>query len=288
VSTELTESVADELVFGREIGSQFELVSFPDEFVPGRLGAGSALAYWANKVVLSTSIMVHQAKSNLVAKTSLDAALAVSNASSGEAMSIREIATLAEQMRTTVVRNAEENLGDLGATTILECLVGLRLIGEVNGDDAAMLSLWDKNAGGRHPKESDEIYPAVVSMWAWSRIGENARGSQDVLVRRLQNSLDIALGACRKIQMAYHVATDQSVSMIYRERLPFILPVTVRKAFTIGDARRTSKRFTMMVNGSAKSFISPTMVRDLGKVYAVRRQLVNSPLLAYRDLRREA
>jgi hypothetical protein len=287
-SISVTESAAPELMFGRERKGGFELTPLPDEFIPGRRNGGDPTVYWANKVVLSTSVIVHQAKANLVAKTSLDAALAVSNASSGEAMDISKIAELAEGMRTTVVRDAEETLGDLGATTIFECAVGLRLLGEISGDDSVMLPPLDRSAENLHPQESDEVYPDIVSMWTWSKIGKDVRSSQDVLVRRMHNSLDIALNACRKIQLAYHVATDRAVSMIYRERLPFILPVIVRKTSSIGKVQHAPVRLTMMVNGSAKSFITPEIVRELETVYAIRRQLVNAPLLAYRDLRREA
>lgn len=252
------------------------------------LGEGkgrSAPQVWANKFTLSSSLVVHQVGTDPWARSGLDAVSVVAATASGERYdpnSVR-LSTLRQDSQISAHLEEAADLG-IGQVTVLEAAVPLRLIGEIgssddfNGDLLEIVHL---------PSGPDDLGPSP-DLWPFFNAQDEVIDPVR-LTQRLYWALGVAINDIRNVQKAYHSVTRHPITLLTRERLPHLLPVTNRKLRDIG-ATDNVHQWIVHVNDNAWSLLRPqTLVdRQLEGLAQARRRVDGGVFSAHLDLHREA
>ena len=268
-----------------------QISALPDDSDANENGEdGASQRNWTNKYVLSSSILFHQLSSDPFARSGLDATLAVMKAASGRRMSPDE---LANEVR-TVQQSAQglspelRELG-LGPMTVAECAVGIRLVGAIP-EFSEPLVRPDPDRRFIGPVEAEDVFNDYIPMWPWRTAARDSALDVRLLARRLHNALDVAISDLRSIQRACHAIGRDPITLVTRQRLPFLVPVTLRAYSTIGQHTAEAKHALLAANANLSNVL-PTAEfghAEIAAVHSMRSRLEDHPFTTHLDLHREA
>jgi hypothetical protein len=188
---------------------------------------------WSNKFTLSTSIQIHQTFSDAGLRVGLEPALRLAEVVSGPSLSSDDKARALDTFASTASAGAELRDLGLGAVTVAECVVGLRIIGDVPNLESPLTQGVPRDPP-YGPIESDRIYMTDVGMWQWRVLGTDALSNAELIERRMRNALTIAIDALASLQRATQALRRTPMTILTQERLPFVVPVVARNAQDVG------------------------------------------------------
>lgn len=94
-------------------------------------GGTSSPVNWSNKFTLSSSIQIHQTFSDAGLRVGLEPAIQLATVTSGPPLSADDRADALDKLASTASDSADIRATGLGAVTVAECVLGLRIIGDV-------------------------------------------------------------------------------------------------------------------------------------------------------------
>ncbi|WP_146044444.1 hypothetical protein [Amycolatopsis sp. BJA-103] len=237
---------------------------------------------WSNKAWLSSSILIHQVASDLIARTGLDAVAAAAEATSSGKFNIDEvelstIRPLSSELRAHLADAAKIGVGTI---TVAEIAVPTRIIGgQLEFEN--MVSSEPHIHGSEDPNTQSDT---------WDFIDGRSISAQDPkLAHRLYSALAVAVKDLRDLQKAYHAVMRAPISLVARERLPQVLPVILRQHQDIGNPTNSTKTL-IEVNRNLWPLILPPLMKEekLKSLNHARSKVNSGAFSAYLDLHREA
>ncbi|MBB2893730.1 hypothetical protein [Flexivirga oryzae] len=253
------------------------------------LGNDASHTDWSDKYALSSSIQFHQTFSDAAIRDGLEAAMNVARVVSGPHLTTEEKAeALSEQMVRHIALDHLRSAG-LGAVTIAECGVGLRIAGGTLGS-AGPFTFGGARENTAEPLEADEVYPDQVARWSWRFFPPDAVIDPLLVERRLRNAIAVAITDLRSIQRATVAFQREPTIISSIERLPLFVPVILRRASQIGDPTVAPEVNLMVTRGVIGSIVAPQTISTdmMVSLSDTRHRLDNGVFSAHLDLHREA
>lgn len=251
---------------------------------------GAAPTNWSNKCTLVTSIQFHQTFSDAGLRLGFDPAMTLANVISGPRLATEDKARAIDESSVSSYLNTSElrELG-LGAVTVAECVVGLRIVGDLPDLDG-MLTQGAPQDPPFGPVETDRVYPDELAMWQWRMIPSGSLPDTELVERRARNALDIALKELRLIQQAVQALRRTPTMIVAHERLPFLVPVVFRLAGDIGDAARPPLVVLLATRPNGGPLLPPEPLNseEMRGLNKARRQVDGGAFAAHADVHREA
>ncbi|SFB29778.1 hypothetical protein [Cellulomonas marina] len=245
---------------------------------------------WSNKYALVTSIQFHQTFSDAGLRLGLEPAMRLAHVVAGPRLTTEEKRNALDQFDVEGSAGAPglRDIG-LGAVTVAECRVGLRIIGELPDLESPLT----RGTGGDAPfgpLESDRIFPDEISMWQWRKFPEGMAPDSELVERRLRAALDIALTELRTIQRAAQAVRRSPTVIASLERLPLVVPVVIRFAGGIGRPDGGAHTVLLATHPNTEHLHVPEPFTDdeMQTVNDARHRIDDGPFAAHLDVHREA
>lgn len=227
---------------------------------------------FSNKCTLSSSILIHQVETDLMRRTGLDAAITAADAASSGYFDA------SDRSLTSRYTLPSPYMEGAGRVTVVEVAVPLRILG----------SIPELNYFHIPTSTVQRELPPYPDAWDFVGEPESAADLDDVLLRT-QRALDVAISDVRSLQKAYRANTGRPVTLLTRERLPFIVPITARRLADIGRGSDSAYRAGIEVSSTGR-FMANLSVLTRDQMEAVNRLRLNADNGAFRsyiDLARE-
>jgi hypothetical protein len=245
---------------------------------------------WSNKHLLNTSIQVHHTFNDAGLRVGLEPAMQLAEVVGGALLPANQrasaVASAAAATGNTRTASELRDMG-LGAVTIAECYVGLRIVGAIPDFGSPLVHDYSDDPPFG-PLESDRVYPETNSMWQWRAFSEYATPA-DLVERRIRMALEIALTDLRSIQRTAQALRRTPTSLLTLQRLPFVVPVVVRIAGRVGDQSAPSWTGLLATRPSLDAERAPEPLDDasMAAFTRTRARLENGPFSAHVDLHRD-
>jgi hypothetical protein len=236
---------------------------------------------WYNKYTLSTSLLIHEVAADPFARSGIDAALVVAKATAGQRFELREqLTTLAHRSISVEERISEAAIEGVGAVTVVEAAVPLRLIGGLPDLDDVLRD--EEYVLGNAPVDT------LLDLWPFIDSGTTEVPLTDLLPR-LHSALAVAIKDVRAIQKAYYAVTRHPVTALTQNRLPHLVPLVLRRLRDVGDSDRTHIG-AIEVNRNVWSLMRPVRLsaEQMSDLNAARSQVDSGAFNSYLDLYRDA
>ena len=242
---------------------------------------------WSNKFALAVSVQIHQAFSDAGLRIGLEPALRLAEVVSGPPLSTEAKGGALDMFTSSPSAGAALRDLGLGAVTVAECAVGLRIIGEVPDLESPLTQgvPLDPPFG---PLESDRIYTSDVSMWQWRALGSDAPSNAELVERRMRNALAISIFAVASLQRATQAMRRSPLTILTHERLPFVIPAVVRNAGDIGKSESASVTLLAVQPDVSHLQPEPFTDEDMRLLNKVRARMEGGAFSAHLDMHREA
>jgi hypothetical protein len=244
---------------------------------------------WTNKYLFRSSLVFHPALTLSILTAGLDASAAVAKlASDGpiDTSTAHPVMAAGGSAGDSQYMFNETEMRDagIGAVTVAEVAIPLRLIGEIPGIEQPVqggIEDFPELAAFR------EGLPERVTTPAYSDL--STISNPEYMYRaRLVSSLHLALSEVRGIQRAYHIATRDPITLLTHGRLAVAVPVTVRK---LQDIKTPGLATTFFINPHQNywPFLRrPDLDGQKLHVFHSARQYPRRYIQDYFDFRREA
>lgn len=242
---------------------------------------------WASVALQRISMQVHQVTSDVALRLQLEPSARLAHILSGDPLTLDQ----KQQSLTgpgSVPDGAWEEAIAAGAgqITIVECAVGLRLVGTppMPEDDYPHLEANKSFVG---PPEFESVHPGLPSVWRW-HFADHIDPA--LLQRRLGEALDFCLGELRDLQRMVHTHRRTPLQLVATELLPVLVPVVLRPLGRIGQPDSPVQMQLVPVRSGPDTLPPPRPYsqRDLAELAMVRRQMLDTPFTVHLDLHREA
>lgn len=250
----------------------------------------SARINWSNKITLITSIHFHQTFSDAGLRLGLEPAMRIATVISGPRITAAQKANALDEQdaRRHLDTAGLRDLG-LGPVTVAECYVGLRLVGELPHLESP-LTQESAPAPPFGPIDTDRLYPNDPAMWQWRILPPGAALDAELVERRVRNALEVALTELGLTQRAVHALRRTPTMIATLERLPFVVPVVLRRAGDIGDENAPAVVVMLATRPHFDSLLPPDpLTEEETRVLGHARQRINGgPFTTHVDAHREA
>jgi hypothetical protein len=253
-------------------------------------GAQSTPVNWSNKTTLVTSVLFHQTYSDAGLRLGLEPAMRLAKVVSGPRLTAGEKARALDEFSVGRYLDASglREIG-LGAVTVAECAVGLRIVGDLPELESPLRQgVAPEPPFG--PLEADRVYPDEIAMWQWRVFPPGSAPDAELVERRLRNALKIALTELRSIQRAVHALRRTPTAIISPERLPFLVPIVLRLAGDIGDDSKLPRLVLLVTRPNIEPLLPPEPLaeREMRALNKARERVDSGPFAAHVDMHREA
>jgi hypothetical protein len=253
-------------------------------------GNESASVNWSNKYTLVTSIQFHQTFSDAGLRLGLEPAMRLAEVISGPQLSIEEKTRALDELSVGSYLDAS-GLREmrLGAVTVAECYVGLRIVGDLPELESPLTQgIAPEPPFG--PLEADRVYPDEIAMWQWRVFPTGSAPDTELVERRMRNALEIALTELRSIQRAVQALRRTPTVIAALERLPFVVPVVLRLAGDIGDETKPPLVVLLATHPNIEPLLPPDPLTDddMHELNKARRRVDGGAFAAHLDVHREA
>lgn len=253
-------------------------------------GNESAPVNWSNKYTLLTSIQFHQTFSDAGLRLGLEPALRLAEVISGPRLSTEETARALDEFSVGSYLDASglREMG-LGAVTVAECYVGLRIVGALPELESPLTQgISPEPPFG--PLEADRVYPDEIAMWQWRVFPPDSAPDTELVERRIRNALEIALAELRSIQRAVQALRRTPTMITALERLPFVVPIVLRLAGDIGDDTKPPLTVLLATHPNIEPLRPPDPLTDddMRALNTARRRVDGGAFAAHLDVHREA
>ncbi|QKV74948.1 hypothetical protein [Amycolatopsis sp. Hca4] len=235
---------------------------------------------WSNKATLDSSLVIHQVEALPWVRMGLDAALSVWQFNSSKNW------TNDTRMRpVTMLRELEENLledptfAGGSVVTVVEAAVPLYLLGEL-GDLPPVIQ----------QSENSDHTTNLARQTPLNFCRLTKEDFNDILYDRLILAFNTAVNNIQSLQKGYHAVTREPVTLITRERVPFTVPVTLRRLRDIGNSAITPKKCLLGVNANTWHVNRPRELTpdEIKNVSWAQHAILKGAFSAHLDLHREA
>lgn len=242
-------------------------------------------ANWSNKFALNVSVQIHQTFSDASWKAGLDPALRLARIISGPSMSTQDKARALDDLAPPTGDSSELRDIGLGAVTVAECAVGLRLIGDLPDMDEPLIQ-GVAPAPPFGPIEADRLFPSEMAMWPWRRLFAQGATDTELVERRIRNALTLAIDAIASIQRASQAIRRDPMQVLTQQRLPLLVPVVLRSTEDIGADH--SAVISLLATKPPSLPVEPLTDAQTNGFNRAREQMDGGPFSAHLDMHREA
>lgn len=253
-------------------------------------GNESAHVNWSNKCTLVTSIQFHQTFSDAGLRLGLEPAIRLAEVISGPRITTEEKARAMSEFSGGNYLHASglREIG-LGTVTVAECYVGLRIVGDLPElESPLMQGVALKPPFG--PLEADRVYPDELAIWQWRVFPPGLALDTELVERRMRNALEISLRELRSIQRAVHALRRTPTMITTIERLPFVVPVVLRRSGDVGDETKPSRTVLLATRPSVDPLLPPDPLtdEDMQVLNYARHRVDDGAFATHVDVHREA
>lgn len=254
-------------------------------------GNESAAVNWSNKCGLVTSIQFHQTSSDARLRLGLEPAMRLAEVISGPRLTTEEKANALDKLSvgSYLETSGLREMG-LGAVTVAECYVGLRIIADLPKLESPLTQgIPPEPPFG--PLEADRVYPHETAMWQWRLFPSGSAPDSELVERRMRNALEIVLTELRSIQRAVQALRRTPTMITTLERLPFVVPVVLRLAGDIGDDAKPPLAVLLATRpDNIAPLLPPDSLTDQGMraLNKARQRVHGGAFAAHLDVHREA
>lgn len=249
----------------------------------------SGVVNWANKKVLECSILFHQVFDDAGFRVGLEPAMRLAElVSRGESVALRDQRFEQANNAGTYFEPTPLRERGVGAMTVAECVVGLRIVADVP-DVQSPREIHSAPQPPFGPLESDHLFPDALDMWQWRVARPGSPVGADLLDRRLHNALAIALRNIRSIQRAVQLIRRSPQVLSSLERLPLVVPVVLRHAASLGTESQPSPVVLLETGSRAATVAAPTPLSEteMRSLNIARRRMEGGAFAGHADVHRE-
>lgn len=253
----------------------------------GPEGDASSPVNWSNKFTLASSIQIHQTFSDAALRVGLEPAIQLATVISGPSLSANAKARALDVLASTASDSADVRAAGVGAVTVAECVLGLRIIGDVPDLEGPLVQgvPGDPPFG---PLESDRIYTTNLDMWQWRVLGTDALSNAELIERRMRNALTVAIETVASVQRATQALRRTPMTVLTQERLPFVVPVVLRKAQDIGSDQVASVTLLATRPDVPSLHPQPFTDEEMRLLHKARARVDGGAFSTHLDMHREA
>ncbi|CAN5801323.1 hypothetical protein BH24ACT5_BH24ACT5_22600 [soil metagenome] len=253
-------------------------------------GDEPALVNWSNKFTLVASIQFHQTFSDARLRLGLEPAMSLAEVISGPRLTSEDKARATDDISVASYLDTSglREMG-LGAVTVAECYVGLRIVGDLPELESPLTQgIVPEPPFG--PLEADRVHPDEIAIWQWRVFPSGTAAGPGLVERRMRNALEIALTELRSIQRAVQALRRTPTMITARERLPVLVPVVLRLASDIGDETKPPLVVLLAPHPNIEPLLPPDPFTDddMQAISKARQRVDDGPFSAHRDVHREA
>jgi len=262
----------------------------PCSVMRGSEGDEATPVNWSNKCILVTSIQFHQTFSDAGLRIGLEPAMRLATVVSGPPLSAEEKARALDEFSVGSYLDASGMREEgLGAVTVAECSVGLRIVGGLPELESPLIEA-NASEPAFGPWESDRVFPDEIAMWPWRMFPAGTVPDAELVERRLRNALEVVLIELRSIQRGVQALRRTPTMIAALERLPFVVPVVLRAAGDIGDETKPPCAVLLAPHQNIEPLFPPDPLTDdeMRGINEARRRVDGGPFAAHTDVHRDA
>lgn len=245
------------------------------------------LTNYSNVVLQTVSMQIHQVTSDAALRFQLEPSMRLAHTIGGKPRTLD-----AEQQRLAHPLPVPDDVwAEVAATTadritLVECAVGLRLVGAPPASDDLRPRI-DAEPTLLGPAEYEHVHPGLPSAWRWHFV---ELIDPAILQRRLDEALDYCLAELRLLQRSLHAHRRVPLQLVTTELLPALVPVVLCPLGWIGKPDPPLQTHFVVVRPAADTLPPPRAYSpwDLEDLTRVRGDLLHAPFTVHLDLHREA
>ena len=182
----------------------------------------------SNKLMVSSSILVHHVTGNPFARSGMDVSALTAQAATrrGARIDVNEVSILnnsdnaSNSLLEKVTRQEE-----VGTVTVFEAAVPLRVFGEPPPE-----GIWSQSTSAQTGRN-----PEPPSKWRVLETSVATPLNAPLLTDRIQNAVDAAIADIRSLQSSYYAVTLFTLQLVTREILPPLVAFSLRKYSNFGS-----------------------------------------------------